>query len=181
MDLLILALSCGRTEVRPSTCIAPTFRREQRRNAPLSRGHFLVPVPLHPDIAPSEESACTAATSTNSDFTPPVELAIPAGGHTQERTLTFGATSALAPNTKYYAGITCTGNPTDPNAVSKGREFRLVHSIPRGRLAETSNSEITASHTSAQPINNSRGYDRLRDVISSLNRLSRQYDRLLGI
>ena len=69
-------------------------------------------------IAPTADSTCTATTSTTADYSAPVESAIPATGHTQERTLTLGATSALTPNTKYYTRITCAWKPTDPNAVS---------------------------------------------------------------
>jgi hypothetical protein len=69
-------------------------------------------------IAPTANSTCTVTTSTKGDYSSPVELAIPAGGATQERTFTFGANSALAPDTKYYAKITCAWNPPDPNAVS---------------------------------------------------------------
>jgi hypothetical protein len=69
-------------------------------------------------IAPTADSTCTATTSTNGDYSSPVERAVRAGGATQQRTFTIGTTAALAPNTKYYTRIACTWKPTDPNAVS---------------------------------------------------------------
>jgi hypothetical protein len=69
-------------------------------------------------IAPTADSKCAVTTSTKADYSSPLERAVPAGGNTQERTFKFGAASALTPGTKYYAKITCTWNPTDPNAVS---------------------------------------------------------------
>ena len=69
-------------------------------------------------IAPTADSICSATTSTKDDYSSPVELAVPAGGTTQPRTITIGKTAALASNTKYHTRITCTWNPADPNAVS---------------------------------------------------------------
>ncbi|QOY92304.1 hypothetical protein [Paludibaculum fermentans] len=70
-------------------------------------------------IAPTADSKCTVTTSANANYSNPVEANVQAGGDSQLRTVTVGASKALTPNTRYFSRISCAWNPADPAAVSR--------------------------------------------------------------